>query len=382
MNRRVLILLVLIVVLIGGAAVGYTLLNQNTGTTIGSAANPPIAAQNVATATPVIETPILVAVQALPRGIRIPEDGIAVRNFPADAVPRYAINADQKSVVVGQIARSDISIEQPILSTMLVTDLLSLAAVGSDAAATIPSGLQVIPVPIDRNTGVAYAVRAGDHVDVIGSFLFTDVDEAFQSRTPDSLSFTVVKPDGTISIVGGIQGITQPSSFSQYPQIVSPSEVQRPRLATQRTIQNALVVHVGNFSLTDNFVGNTPTPLVQPTVETANGDATKGPPPPTATTAFPDVVALAVSPQDAVALVWMIESHTPLTLTLRSVKDTARQPSTAVTLRYIIENYQVTLPPKLPYALEPAMRSVRQQTIGTLVPFSQDALSAGAASTR
>jgi hypothetical protein len=157
---------------------------------------------------------------------------------------------------------------------------------------------------------------------------------------------------------------------------VGPSETQRPRLTTQRTIQSALVIGIGNFPLSGNYLGNTPTAAAPPT-QVAEGEPTKGPPPPTATLAFPDVVTVAVRPQEAVVLAWLTEAHVPMTLTLRNARDQSPQPSTPVTLRYIVENYQVAQPPKLPYSLEPAIRSVRQLISSTLVPFASDKIATG-----
>ncbi len=386
MNRRVLLLLVLLVVIGGAAAVlvlpgligggGGGVVTDGTPGGIGT-----IPTQVINTPTPVRVTPILIAVQELPRGIRIPANGIEVRYFPAENVPTYAIGADPANKeeydrivadVVGKIARTDIAREQPLLSTMLVDDVTQVSKVGSDAAAVIPVGLQAISVPIDRNSAVSFAPRPGDYVDVIVSFLYVDVDEEFQSRKPNNLSFTTIKQDGTIEIVQGLQGRLEPSSLSQYPVVVGPSEVQRPRLTTQRTIQSALVIHMGTFPLEGNFIGNTPTPAIQPTVAADSGEATKGPPTAIPTKPFPETITIAVRPQEAVVLAWLIESRVPLTFTLRSPneRDRANVPSTPVTLRYIVETYQVAQAPKLPYALEPAIRSVRQLVSGTLTSIS------------
>jgi len=69
---------------------------------------------------------------------------------------------------------------------------------------------------------------------------------------------------------------------------------------------------------------------------------------------------LAVSPQDAVVLVWAIEARLPITLALRSATDISQVPTQPVTLQYIMSNFNITAPDRLPYALEPALRSIRQ----------------------
>jgi len=302
---------------------------------------------------------IVVAIQELPRGIRIPETGaVELRDWPAAALPERAVT-DPKQVV-GRIARTDIAREQPIVDTLLVDDLTQIAKSGSDAAAVIPQGLRAISVPMDRLTGLAYGLRDGDYVDVIVSFLFVDVDPNFQSIKPNKISIVTIKTDGGIEFSPPIQGELQASNFTQAPVLVQPNEVQRPRLVTQTTVQSAFVVHVGNFPLQGSFL-NKATPIPTPTP--AEGQPTPAAPPPTPTPPIPDIVTIAVSPQDAVVLAWAIESRIPITLTLRNARDQAPNPTTAVTLQYMIENYQIAQPPALPYALEPALRSIRSLAI-------------------
>jgi len=391
MNRRVLLLL--IVVVVGVGAVALLLVNQQNqnnagGTNPGGVPNPnggvgQAPTQIVDTATPIIETPIIIAVQELPRGIRIPRNGIDVRNYPKDATPEFAIGADPKNLeaaftqVVGKIARNDIARDQPILSTMLVDDLTQLAKVGSDAAAVIPTDRRAIAIPIDRNSAVAYAPRPGDYVDVIGSFLFTDVDQTFQSRSPDTITFTVIKQDGTIDLTTALQGRLEPSTFSQFPIVVGPTETQRPRLATQMIVQSALVVQMGNFPLSGNYLGSTPTPLATATPADQSQQTPNAPPPPIATQGPPDVITIAVTPQEAVVLAWMMDARVPMTLVLRNAQNQNRTPTAEVTLRYIVQNFTVDEPAALPFALDPALRSIRSLTSGTLVPFAQDNTFAG-----
>jgi pilus assembly protein CpaB len=390
MNRTLLLVVLLLLIVVGGGALLYFLV---------IAPQPPVATAVppggvagggagviVPTPTPIQVTPVLIVVQDLSRGLKFTEEFISavqVRNFPVASVPVYAIQGDPegrtdknaeiiRQKVFGKILRTDLSSEQILLETLLVDDLTNLAARGGDAALTIPRGLQAITIPINRDSSVAYGPRPGDYVDVIVSFLFVDVDEEFQSRKPNTLSFTTIKPDGSVDVIQGIAGRLEPSSFSQFPVVVGPAETQRPRLTTQRTIQGALVIQMGNFPLYGGFVGVTPTPAVQPTSPSDSGEPTKGPPPATPTPALPEVITIAVQPQDAIVLAWLSESRVPMTLTLRNPADQNRVQSVPVTLRYIVEQYQVQQAPKLPYSLEPAIRAVRQSVTGTLVPIPQD----------
>jgi Flp pilus assembly protein CpaB len=384
MNRRVLlIILILVVLVLGGGA--YLLVGPGSGSTPAGTSVAPVAGNGAGqpaqvggdTPTPIVLVQVIVAIQELPRGIRIPRDGLDVRNFPQNAVPSYAIGFDKDhpetayGQIVGKIARNDIAREQPILSTMLVDDLTQIARQGSDAAAVIPAALRAISIPIDQNSGVAYALRDGDYVDVIASFVFVDVDQTSQSRTPNNQIFTSIRQDGSIELSTAIQGRLEQSSFSQFPLIINPTELQRPRLATQTIVQSALIVHVGLFPISGNLIGNTPTPMSTATpVESGNTPTPSGPPTLTPTPAVPTVITLAVSPQDAVTLAWMMDAQVPMTLTLRSTQNQTKQPTTEVTLRYIVENYQVNQAPALPYSLEPPIRSARQLLSGTIVPFN------------
>ena len=67
----------------------------------------------------------------------------------------------------------------------------------------------------------------------------------------------------------------------------------------------------------------------------------------------PDIVTLIVSPQDALALNWAIKSGVDLVITLRAPGDTTAEETTSVTLQYLIENYNIPVPAKQAYGLEP-----------------------------
>lgn len=366
MNRRVLLFLLLVVVIGGGAAV-FLLMSQGGGGG-GDGGGQVEATVNFPTPIPIQFVKVVVAAQEIPRGLPIPEDGVILREWPIQSFPVNGISETKD--VIGSIARTDIPRESPILTTQLVDSLDKIAARGSDAALIIPPGLVAISVPIDRLTNVANAPKTGDYVDVILSFLFVDVDEEFQSRLPNKLTLTTIRQDGTIEFQSGLEGRVEPSGDFTFPVVVGPSEVQRPRLVTQRTIQAAFVIYVGTFPPDGDFLGRrpTPTPLPPP----PDGEATPTPPPalPTATQPPLDMITLAVEPQDAVVLVWAIESRLPITLALRSSRDLDRtQTTTAVTLEYMINTYNVPQPPRLPYALEPAIRSIRRLTLSNEISF-------------
>ena len=124
------------------------------------------------------------------------------------------------------------------------------------------------------------------------------------------------------------------------------------------TIQDALIIHMGNFPTDGRFIGIPPTPTPVPVEGRRPGNGT--PPPPTPTPPRPDIVTLGVTPQEAVVLTWLIEAKVPVTLALRSASDTARTSTSEVTLDYLMGQYGITLPGKRPFTIEPAIRSIRQ----------------------
>ena len=92
---------------------------------------------------------------------------------------------------------------------------------------------------------------------------------------------------------------------------------------------------------------------------TSGGDAERPPAAPTPKPP-PDIITLAVTPQDAVVLVWAVDARIPITLALRSATDISQVPTQPVTLQYVMSNFNISAPDALPYALEPALRRIRQ----------------------
>ncbi|PJF40983.1 MAG: hypothetical protein D6737_02485 [Chloroflexi bacterium] len=377
MRGRVLILIALIILLVA-VLVAFLVLGGDNGDTTSETANVPPAGNGNAPSSQVVQpTPprlvnIVVALQQLPRGFQFPsnidelfdENGeptiVALRAWPEEAVPVNAIRESGEGLegVLNKIVRTDISREGPVLTTMLVDNLNQIAATGSDAAAILPPNLVAVSIPIDRLTGVAFAIQDGDRVDVIMSMLFVDVDEAFQSISPNRVTLFQLTEEG-IEVQQGIEG--RVDTFPTFGAvIVGPSERQRPRLVTQRTIQDAFVVHVGEFPLDGQFIGVVPTPTTPPEAQAQQPQGQEGPPPSPTPIPRPDIITLGVTPQNAVALTWAVEARIPVSLALRSATDTSRLPTTAVTLDVLINEFGIEVPGKRPFTVEPAIRSIRQ----------------------
>jgi pilus assembly protein CpaB len=70
------------------------------------------------------------------------------------------------------------------------------------------------------------------------------------------------------------------------------------------------------------------------------------------------VITLIVSPQDAVTLNYLIYGGAQLTLVLRNPRDADVNATEAVTLSYLLDQYNIPIPVKLPYGFQPAVTSL------------------------
>jgi pilus assembly protein CpaB len=133
---------------------------------------------------------------------------------------------------------------------------------------------------------------------------------------------------------------------------VVPSEPQRPRMVSHMLLQDVIVLRVGEFPLEGTDAGPAgaePTPTPLPDEEAPPGEA----PAPVR----PDVITLIVSPQDAVTLNYIMMAQSKaaaqLSLVLRRTQDDTRINVLPVTLQFLLEQYQIPVPARLPYSLNP-----------------------------
>ncbi|RMF28506.1 MAG: Flp pilus assembly protein CpaB [Chloroflexi bacterium] len=304
-------------------------------------------------------TKVVVAANNIPRGTRIltGTNYVVVTDWPQDWVAESAFT--RLDEVIGKIARVDIPRGSPIVRDMLTETPGDLGAVGSDLALQVPPGKVVFALPADLLSSVAWSLQPGDHVDVLISFLFVNLDEEFQSALPN-LAAPYISGKETIPS-GSIFGRFEQDAFGQ-PLIVSPREDQRPSLVSQITVQDAIVLAVGDQQ---PGLEEVPAPPAQPPQE---GEPT--PMPTTATTRFlgpREPVLLIVDPQDALTLKWAVEAGASIDLVMRSYADAGRLVTTeSVTLQYMMERFNIALPPKLPVGIQPPVQGLER----TFVPES------------
>jgi pilus assembly protein CpaB len=368
-RSRLLIVVALVLILLaagGGAAYWFIL---GPGANQGGGGGPAIEPTPIpVTATPEPVLYVLVASQNLDRGMIIPTEAIANFPWPTAIVPFNAVT--DTAVIVGTRARIPIDRGMPILSNMVVKSLAQLSPNGSDAAAQIPAGLTAITLPYDKRNGVALGIQAGDHVNIIVTLWVVDIDENFQTLLPNLT--TNVQPPSPGSpeagIPAGLVALIQPAvpgsgvgRSEREPTIgqdvyVVPSEPQaRSRLVTQGIIQDATVLRMGDF-------GQSLFPTLPPPTPSPDPAVTQPPAPlPTNTPLPPESMTLMVSPQDALVINYVKElmlkypGAVQLTFTLRSAGDTSVASTESVTMQYMFERFNISVPSKLNYGLDKSL---------------------------
>lgn len=330
MRRGRLLIMLGLILGLGTAVIVLVVLTRG-GPGLGAPPTPP---PGEATAVPTEK--VWVALQPVPRGGEFAEGTLGLRDWPTSNVPPNVIG--DESETIGRVAAVDIVQGQPILRGMLA----EMGAAGQ-AALLIPDGRVAVAFPISKQSSVAYAIQPGDYVDVLIVASFIDMDQEFQSKLPNLISFLFPQPvgeDGSLLTYG----FTEPTDEGRFeiPQglppeipgaIIYPREPQRPRRVAQLTVPAAKVLRVGPWI-------DLPTDQPPPTEE---GQPPPPPPP-------PDIVTLAVEPQDALVLLWARQSEMYMELALRAPgSEVARYGPEAVTLEYVLTRFNIRVPPELEY---------------------------------
>lgn len=333
--RRGRIFIYLALLILVALAGGYFLLQGQSGVGGGAVAPTPVMID------------IVIAQQNIPQGAVITDDVLGKISLPEGTdfgvMFRYAQRDEQ---LFGKVAKYPI--EQGVVITQAMIGSPSEIAVGGpEWASLISPGMTAISIPISRLSSVAYGVADGAHANVVACFLFVDIDAGFQSELPNgivsvsSAGYPVESPNLTATVGsagegGPVQGRIELDPTLQQPIYVVGSEPQRPRPVCQTILQDVVVLKLGNFSVDGEEVATPATgegsPEQQPTVQP------------------PDIVTLVVSPQDATALTYMLYGGAELTLTLRRTDDISRVDTEAATLQFLLSQYAIPVPAKLPYA--------------------------------
>ncbi len=300
-------------------------------------------------------TNVIFSVQAIPYGTELTENLLTTLPYPKNLLVPGVMYTDMKDLI-GKRAKMDLEAKVPITSGMISEGLS-----GSLAAFKIPEGMVAVTIPIlNPIASVGYAPQAGDHVNVIASMLFVDVDPTWQSSLPNNTA-RIIPPPGAAenpSLVAFAQGMensaqgrAEQDAALQQPFYLQPSEGQRPRLVTQTILQDVMVLGVGEFPLTPETV--TPQGGQVAVVATPAPAANQQQQP--TTVKKPKIITIVVTPQDAVTINYLLYSGAEMTLALRGAGDDQRVKTDAVTMQYTMDTYTIPLPSKQPYAMQPGI---------------------------
>ena len=294
---------------------------------------------------------IYIAGQNIPQGEPITEDVLATLEIPQDKVVSVMFTINQKDELVGKIAKYPIDQGVVITSTMVSEG--ELAAGGPSWASNIPDGMTAIAIPTTRLESVAYGVRDGARVNVNACFLFVDVDPSYQSELPNRVSVLTtpanVPPGDMAGVTMGIyppdspqsQGRTEVESAFQQGIYVVPSEPQRPRLVCQMLLQNVMVMKLGGFAF-EQAPADTGQAQDQQQAQVVQQPDQN-----------PDIITLIVTPQDSITMSYLVYTGAKITMTLRKAADESRVATEAATLQFLLSQYNIPVPAKLPYATQP-----------------------------
>jgi pilus assembly protein CpaB len=307
---------------------------------------------------------VYIAGQNIPQGGTITADLLATIKIAPENVVEVMYTLEEQPTLVGKAAKFPLDQGVVITTSMIGESSAAVPISGPSWASLIPAGMTAMSIPANRFSVSGYAINDGAHVNLNACFLFVDVDPTFQTMLPNktaTLTGTGFTAEGLPILSLGVgaadnnQGRLELDPSLQQPYYVEPSEAQRPRMVCQMMLQDVVVMKLGNFSREDGATIDSPS--VPPTTD-ANGQQVQ-------TNPLPDIITLIVTPQDSITLTYLLnaqqldpggnKTQTRLSMTLRNPTDQARQATEASTLQFLLSQYNIPIPAKLPYALQPAL---------------------------
>ena len=296
---------------------------------------------------------VVLVAQQVNRGEIIEPSDLVLVDYPENHLVEgtYFTNMDE---VVGKKAFYPIN-----PSTLITPGMIFDGMVGSIASFDIPVDKTALSLTLNKEELIAFAPQPGDHIMVIGCMMTVDVDPEYQTILPNYTAEVVkrlLKDDSPIEAFtvdiesegeGTEQGRTELDPTINQPVYVQPSEPQRPRLVCQNVIQDAIIIRVGDFPLS----GVEPTPKQESTEESEQ--TTEQEPQAPEPVPLSQIVTIAVSPQDAVVLTYMKKASIEITFALLNPNNDQITLTDAVTQQYLMDQKNIPLPAKLPFAIEP-----------------------------
>jgi len=330
MRRRLFLIIGLVLLIVAGLVFAWTKFRPTT--------------TRNATPTPQLPTDVfsvVFAAQDIPAGTFVTQENITLGPWPT--LYRLEGLVTDPTTIVGLRARLDIKRGEPVFSTQVAESLAGMTVAGSEMALDMAPGKLAIAMPMSRLAGVAFAPQRGDHVAVIGTLLFIDLDPDFQSSLPNKLQVLSQTAEGKLEIVtveGGRNFSEAPLSNVVLATYDVPSEAQRARPVSAIVIPDARVLAVGTV----------PSKTAAQAIAAEGVGAPQAQPTPVGgVAAAPDIIVLEVLPSEALALNLIMKTGGDLSFALRATGDTSALDLPSWDLQRLITERNISLPPKLPY---------------------------------
>jgi hypothetical protein len=289
---------------------------------------------------------VVVSWQTVPRGWQMTANELTL-----DTRLRADVGSDvftDTTDVIGMYARTDIYQGETLTRDALVADPRLAGEADYGPSSLIPPGWIAASVPMDRLNSVAYGLAPGDTVDIMMTFAFNKVDQQFQTLLQNSATFILETPNEDGEMQRTVIVVDPFGRFEQLPTgdiaLVLPGETQRP-LAVSMILQNARVIQIGPWSEPEPVTVPTPAPEGAPTPvpETA----------PTPTPAPPDVLVVALPPQQQLFLSYAIDNSANIDFALRGPGDGQLYNVQNVDLNYLLQRFDIEVPPDFEYIISP-----------------------------
>jgi Flp pilus assembly protein CpaB len=305
--------------------------------------------------------PVVVSIQTVPRGWRMTEEELALDLRRAEEVGSNVITNLEDAV--GLYARTDIFQGETLTYDALIKDPTLVGVEDYGPSSLIPEGYVAQGVPMDRLSSVAYGLAPGDYVDVMVTFLIYEIDEEFQTLLQNSATF-VLEQTTPAGEEGGEAQTTQSllvldpfGRFETLPNndlaLITPSEEQRP-VQVSFVLQGAKVIQVGPYFppgiVTVPTATPTPDPAATPTPEAGVV--------PTPTPLPPDVIVLAMTPQQQLVMKYAVESAANIDYALRGPDDGQVYAVDNIDLNYFLSRFNIEPPIDYGYTVSPVFATV------------------------
>jgi pilus assembly protein CpaB len=293
----------------------------------------------------VVMVEVVVSLQTVPRGWQMTEAELTTDLRLASEVASNVLTNIGDGI--GLYARQDIYQGETLTTDTLVGDPRLIGTENYGPSSLVPPGWVAMAIPTDRLASVAYGVKPGDVIDIMLTFTLSAIDQEFQTLLNNSATFFLQE-----SVSGGSEeGAVSASIFvidpyGRFEQVatgdlahIAPSEdTQRP-VPVSVILQAGRVIEVGAYQPPLPAMPPTPTPDPDAATPTPSGAQA------TATPAPPDVVLIALPPQQQLFLKYAVETDADIDLALRGVNDAQLYSVQQVDILYLLEQFNIVVPP-------------------------------------